>query len=173
MGRGPDGRRMCKLCGLTGGDVTRIKNHIESVHWPHSQGYACEQCNAICKTRHALACHKSRHHSKNKNNAAAAAAANNLTSKIGGKNNLPDLPVLHPDLPALNPDLPALNPDLSAPNPDLSAPNPDLSTPHPALPVKPELVETLVTPALPTPVVEPEPVTPASRRGRKRSSKRS
>ena len=66
MGRGPDGRRMCKLCGLTGGDVTRIKNHIESVHWPHSQGYACEQCNAICKTRHALACHKSRHHPKNK-----------------------------------------------------------------------------------------------------------
>lgn len=66
MGRGPDGRRMCKLCGLTGGDVTRIKNHIESVHWPHSQGYACEQCSAICKTRHALACHKSRHHPKNK-----------------------------------------------------------------------------------------------------------
>jgi len=53
---------MCKLCGMTGGDATRIKNHIESVHWPHSQGYACEQCTAICKTRHALACHKSRHH---------------------------------------------------------------------------------------------------------------
>jgi hypothetical protein len=62
VGRGPDGRRMCKLCGMTGGDATRIKNHIESVHWPHSQGYACEQCTAICKTRHALACHKSRHH---------------------------------------------------------------------------------------------------------------
>lgn len=74
VGRGPDGRRMCKLCGLTGGDVTRIKNHIESVHWPHSQGYACEQCSAICKTRHALACHKSRHHPKNKTNAAGTAS---------------------------------------------------------------------------------------------------
>ena len=167
MGRGPDGRRMCKLCGLTGGDVTRIKNHIESVHWPHSQGYACEQCNAICKTRHALACHKSRHHSKNKNNAAAAtAAANNLTTKIGAKNNVPDLPVLHPDIPALNPDLPA-------PNPDIATPNPDLPALQSALPVKPEVVETVVTPVSPAAVVEPEPVTPASRRGRKRSSKRS
>jgi hypothetical protein len=66
VGRGPDGRRMCKLCGITGGDVTRIKNHIESVHWPNSKGYACEQCTAVCKTRHALASHKSRHHSQKK-----------------------------------------------------------------------------------------------------------
>ena len=59
---------MCKLCGITGADITRIKNHIESMHWQPQlrTTYSCEICGASCKTKHGLACHKSRHHSKKK-----------------------------------------------------------------------------------------------------------
>lgn len=59
---------MCKLCGMTGADITRIKNHIESMHWQPQlrTTYSCEICGASCKTKHGLACHKSRHHSKKK-----------------------------------------------------------------------------------------------------------
>lgn len=67
LGRSSDGGRpMCKLCGMTGADITRIKNHIESMHWQPQlrTTYSCELCGASCKTKHGLACHKSRHHSK-------------------------------------------------------------------------------------------------------------
>ena len=83
LGRSSDGGRpMCKLCGMTGADITRIKNHIESMHWQPQlrTTYSCELCGASCKTKHGLACHKSRHHSKKKmmlqQQAAVAASIN-------------------------------------------------------------------------------------------------
>ena len=153
MGRGPDGRRMCKLCGLTGGDVTRIKNHIESVHWPHSQGYACEQCSAICKTRHALACHKSRHHPKNK-----------TSTGTGSKRGIGH--VQHP--PPQPPQLPLAQTQLPEPPAPASPPKPE-KIPEPEVEIKEEA----------TPIASPEPeVAPTTpkrdSRGRgKRASKRS
>ena len=90
LGRSSDGGRpMCKLCGMTGADITRIKNHIESMHWQPQlrTTYSCELCGASCKTKHGLACHKSRHHSKKrmllKQQAAAASINQNGT---GGAN---------------------------------------------------------------------------------------
>ena len=89
LGRSSDGGRpMCKLCGMTGADITRIKNHIESMHWQPQlrTTYSCEICGASCKTKHGLACHKSRHHSKKKMMLQQQAAAASMNGAAGASN---------------------------------------------------------------------------------------
>ena len=73
---------------MTGADITRIKNHIESMHWQPQlrTTYSCEICGASCKTKHGLACHKSRHHSKKKMMLQQQAAAASMNGAAGASN---------------------------------------------------------------------------------------
>ena len=55
--------RICKVCGKEGG-TTNIKNHIEANHIT-GISIPCDLCGKECKSRAAMAMHKSNYHRKN------------------------------------------------------------------------------------------------------------
>ena len=58
----PGGIYMCNFCGKSRNDFSAMKAHMEAMHFPSYSGYTCDLCNKLCKTKHALYCHKSRYH---------------------------------------------------------------------------------------------------------------
>ena len=56
----------CTICGKVSRDMYDAKKHLDSVHFPPSEGYACNVCGKVSKSRHALACHMSSYHRGNK-----------------------------------------------------------------------------------------------------------
>ena len=59
--RGGPGNFACLACGKTSTSYSKARNHFEAKHYT-SGGYTCQLCNAFCKTRHGLECHRSRSH---------------------------------------------------------------------------------------------------------------
>jgi len=55
------GNIVCLVCGTSSRDIRGAKNHLEAKHFL-TQGYPCEFCNTVSKTKHGLACHISRNH---------------------------------------------------------------------------------------------------------------
>ena len=55
-----DGSYSCAICGKNSGRKDHAKNHVET----HMEGLAfpCQSCGETFRSRHALACHKSKHH---------------------------------------------------------------------------------------------------------------
>ena len=52
----------CNFCGQSRNLFSAMKAHMEAMHFPSYSGYTCDLCNKLCKTKHALNCHKSRYH---------------------------------------------------------------------------------------------------------------
>ncbi len=56
-----DGSYSCGLCGQNSGrKITNMRYHVET----HMEGlsFPCHSCDKTFRSRHALACHKSKHH---------------------------------------------------------------------------------------------------------------
>ena len=62
-----DGFR-CQLCGRAGSNRRDVRNHVESVHFPHVFSYECAVCGVKLSSRKSLDTHKYRHHRPATNN---------------------------------------------------------------------------------------------------------
>ena len=55
----------CSLCNLLSHrSKINVRNHIESVHFPGSFTYQCQQCGKECSSNNSLSLHVSRYHKK-------------------------------------------------------------------------------------------------------------
>jgi hypothetical protein len=52
----------CQLCGRAGASRRDVRNHVESVHFPHMFTYECAVCGIKLSSRKSLDNHKYRHH---------------------------------------------------------------------------------------------------------------
>merc|ERR1712129_552004 len=52
----------CPFCAKVSKTKPNLRTHIEGIHCTTEVSYPCDFCEKVCRSRHALECHKSRHH---------------------------------------------------------------------------------------------------------------
>jgi len=58
----------CSLCTYEHNIKANVRNHVESVHFPHCFQYPCDQCNKLFPSKNNVQLHRSRMHKQKINN---------------------------------------------------------------------------------------------------------
>ena len=55
-------RFLCTLCSYAHNVKANVRNHVESVHYPNSFQYSCDQCDKMFPSKNNMQLHRSRVH---------------------------------------------------------------------------------------------------------------